>query len=71
MQIIRDDQSALGCDQRTQRAGPEAKGKITGFRSTDNGIGFNDANMESFLTLDSEYKASRRGRGVSRLLWRR
>lgn len=52
-----------------KRQGQEAKGDITGFEITDNGIGFNDANMESFLTLDSEHKASRGGRGVGRLLW--
>lgn len=69
VQIIRDGQSALGFDQGAKRPGPEAKGNITGFRITDNGIGFNDANMESFLTLDSEYKAARGGRGVGRLLW--
>lgn len=69
VQIIRDGQGALGFDQGAKRPGPEAKGNITGFRITDNGIGFNDANMESFLTLDSDYKASRGGRGVGRLLW--
>ncbi|MCP4699660.1 MAG: hypothetical protein GY862_22845 [Gammaproteobacteria bacterium] len=40
-----------------------------GFEITDNGIGFNEANMKSFLTLDSEYKAKKGGRGVGRLLW--
>lgn len=42
---------------------------ITGFRVTDNGIGFNEENMKSFLTLDSEYKIDKGGRGVGRLLW--
>lgn len=67
--IVRDGQDALGFEQRGHRAGPENKGNITGFKISDNGIGFNDPNMESFLTLDSEYKASRGGRGVGRLLW--
>jgi hypothetical protein len=49
--------------------GLESRGEITGFKVTDNGIGFNDANMKSFMTLDSEYKAARGGRGVGRLLW--
>ncbi len=35
----------------------------------DNGVGFNDANMESFETLDGVYKAHLGCRGVGRLLW--
>lgn len=69
VQINRDPQSTLGFDQESKRPGPDAKGDIVGFTITDNGVGFNDANMESFRTLDSEYKASRGGRGVGRLLW--
>jgi hypothetical protein len=42
---------------------------ITGFRIQDNGIGFNATNINSFKTLDSEYKEKRGGRGVGRLLW--
>lgn len=69
VQINRDPQGALGFDQASRRPGPDAKPDIVGFTITDNGVGFDDANMESFLTLDSEYKASRGGRGVGRLLW--
>jgi hypothetical protein len=67
--INRDPQSDLPFDQASKRPGSGAKGDIIGFTITDNGVGFNDANMESFLTLDSEYKSSRGGRGVGRLLW--
>jgi hypothetical protein len=42
---------------------------IVGFRVTDNGAGFTDANMQSFETLDSDYKADKGGRGVGRLVW--
>ena len=42
---------------------------IIGFKITDNGIGFNEANYESFQTLDSEYKMSKGCRGIGRLLW--
>jgi hypothetical protein len=42
---------------------------IVSFRIEDNGIGFTDANYESFLTSDSDYKAQRGGKGVGRLLW--
>jgi hypothetical protein len=53
---------------------PDAKGRnpigdIVSFKITDNGVGFNNANMESFETLDSDYKASQGGRGIGRLLW--
>lgn len=52
----------------------EVKGRsqipdIASFKVTDNGIGFSDANMESFETLDSDYKVKRGGRGIGRLLW--
>ncbi len=42
---------------------------IVGFIVEDNGIGFNDANMQSFETLDSDHKISKGCRGVGRLLW--
>jgi len=69
VQINRDGQSIISFDQASKRGGSDAKGDIIGFTITDNGIGFNDDNMKSFLTLDSEYKAERGGRGVGRLLW--
>jgi len=42
---------------------------ICGFVIEDNGVGFNRANMESFLTSDSDYKASVGGKGVGRFMW--
>lgn len=69
VQIVRDGQMRIGFDEGRKRPGPEAKGDIIGFTVTDNGIGFTDENMKSFLTLDSEHKANRGGRGVGRLLW--
>lgn len=45
------------------------KPEIVGFEITDNGIGFNDDNFNSFQTLDSEYKIDLGCRGVGRLLW--
>lgn len=69
LRIIRDGQSAFTFDSDAKRPRPEAKGDIVTFTISDNGIGFNDSNLESFLTLDSDYKASRGGRGVGRLLW--
>lgn len=52
-----------------KRRGPDAKGEILGFRIHDNGIGFDDENMKSFHTLDSDHKVFKGGRGVGRLLW--
>ncbi|MDD5125889.1 MAG: hypothetical protein PHT85_15050, partial [Methylovulum sp.] len=43
--------------------------EIRGFIIEDNGIGFNDANMQSFQTLDSDHKIDKGCRGVGRLLW--
>lgn len=42
---------------------------IEGFRVVDDGIGFNDENLESFRTSDSTFKASMGGRGVGRFTW--
>lgn len=44
-------------------------GEIEGFTISDNGVGFNEANFNSFRTLDSDHKVHRGGRGVGRLLW--
>lgn len=42
---------------------------IEGFAITDNGIGFTERNMESFLESDSTYKAEIGGKGVGRFAW--
>ena len=69
IQITRDTQLPMAFEATDGSSGPKATRDITGFKIIDNGIGFNDANMDSFRTLDSEYKADRGGRGVGRLLW--
>jgi len=56
-------------DEEQKKRGPDACEDIISFKVIDNGIGFNDANMKSFNTLDSEYKADKGCRGVGRLLW--
>lgn len=66
IQIIRGAQMSLPFDVESQASYPEP---ITGFVVKDNGVGFDDRNMRSFETLDSEYKSDRGGRGVGRLLW--
>ena len=64
VEIIRSSPPSL--DLKTSETTQE---KIIGFKITDTGIGFNDENMESFETLDTEYKVDKGCRGVGRLLW--
>ena len=52
-----------------KKPGPEALGEIIGFEVTDNGVGFDEVNMESFDTLDSDHKEQLGCRGIGRLLW--
>lgn len=47
----------------------EKRPPITGFMVTDTGVGLNDANFDSFNTAYSEYKLSRGGKGLGRILW--
>ena len=42
---------------------------IIGFIISDNGIGFDDNNMKSFLQSDSTYRADKGGKGVGRFSW--
>lgn len=70
VEVIRDPQGNLDLEEEDKkRRGPTALNDIIGFKITDNGIGFNNDNFESFETLDSEHKIDRGCRGVGRLLW--
>ncbi|NOZ86820.1 MAG: ATP-binding protein [Deltaproteobacteria bacterium] len=69
VEILRDTQQILDFESGSKKRGPDACKDVIGFMVTDNGIGFTAPNMKSFLTLDSEYKADKGGRGVGRLLW--
>ncbi|MDE0311676.1 MAG: hypothetical protein OXI52_05375 [Caldilineaceae bacterium] len=51
------------------RRGARPEGDIEGFSITDDGVGFNDKNWESFRTLDSLHKAEKGCRGIGRLMW--
>lgn len=42
---------------------------ISSFIISDNGIGFNEQNMQSFLESDSTYKSNIGGKGVGRFSW--
>jgi hypothetical protein len=67
VRIVRDQQAALQFDDEPLTTADA--GNISGFVVIDNGEGFHDGNMDSFNTLDSEYKSARGCRGVGRLLW--
>lgn len=67
--ILRGTQQSFAFTDETESDNTATKEPIIGFRITDNGIGFNDDNMSSFRTLDSEHKVQKGGRGVGRLLW--
>ena len=69
IEIVRLPQASLNFDSSKTKRGAPPTEPITGFRVIDNGIGFDAKNLESFETLDSDYKASEGCRGVGRLLW--
>lgn len=56
IQVIRATHQQMRFNKNDQEKPP-----ITDFIIKDNGIGFNDENMQSFCELDSEYKSSRGG----------
>lgn len=59
IKVIRDDNLFANSDKDT----------VKGFYVQDNGIGFNDDNMKSFMEADSEYKMAIGGKGVGRFSW--
>ena len=69
VEILRDAQPALTFEDKPSKRGPDPSAKIIGFKVTDNGIGFDEANFKAFETLDTDHKAVKGCRGVGRLLW--
>lgn len=61
VEIIRDS-SQLDLDSQDLHA-------ISGFVITDNGIGFDKKNIESFCEADSAHKKARGGKGIGRFSW--
>ena len=47
----------------------DGEGNPESFVITDNGVGLNEDNFESFRTYDSRLKAKKGGKGVGRLTW--
>lgn len=67
--IIRTPQGRLNFGVSSDEKNTLAPGDICEFSIKDNGVGFTNKNMESFNTLDSQYKSSQGCRGIGRLLW--
>ncbi|MGV9860922.1 ATP-binding protein [Gordonia sp. NPDC003425] len=67
VKILRSPQA--GFDLEFSGPGRVPLEPIVGFVISDNGVGFTAENMESFETLDSDYKSADGCRGVGRLLW--
>ena len=63
LKISRNSQTSI------QLEGDTSVKDIEGFIVEDNGIGFNDSNLQSFETLDTDHKIDKGCRGVGRLLW--
>lgn len=61
--------ASLTLEDDKKKRGPEPQGEILAFTVTDNGIGFDDANMIAFQTLDTDHKVNKGCRGIGRLLW--
>ncbi|MCM4158437.1 hypothetical protein FHG64_12700 [Antarcticibacterium flavum] len=62
-------QENLGNDSNSQEF--EKKPPIISFKVTDNGIGFNAANWDSFNLAHSSYKYGKGGKGIGRITWLR
>jgi hypothetical protein len=62
VEIERAPQQSLRLEGPSRRGAPPQEA-ILGFRVRDNGCGFDDPNLQSFETLDSDFKASE---GLSR-----
>ena len=65
IQILRSSQQCMKGEDDTDLIERD----ITGFVVSDNGVGFNSKNFESFQTLDSLHKQDKGGHGIGRLLW--
>lgn len=65
IQILRDGlQTFDELEQNGEKVSP-----ITGFIIKDNGCGFNEENMQSFLQSDSSHKVDIGGKGIGRFTW--
>jgi hypothetical protein len=49
--------------------GMEVESAVNGFTVVDNGVGFNETNLEAFFTSDTQYKLNKGGKGLGRFVW--
>ena len=49
--------------------GLDVLGRVDGFTVTDNGIGFDEPNLDAFFTSDTQNKVGRGGKGIGRFVW--
>lgn len=63
IKLILDNQLSLDLDGMKELA------SISSFEIIDNGVGFNEPNLTSFMESDSTYKAAIGGKGVGRFSW--
>ena len=63
--VHRTAQPELPLEEQESRKEPE----IVSFEIIDNGIGFNDKNLDSFKTVASSYKEKKGGKGIGRFTW--
>jgi hypothetical protein len=56
-------------ERETALDGVDIDGEVSGFVITDNGVGFDETNLDSFFTSDTQYKVGRGGKGLGRFIW--
>lgn len=69
LHAIRDASDGSPAGRIDIQVGRDEAGDVDGFVITDNGVGLNAANFQSFRRIDSTHKAVRGGKGVGRLTW--
>jgi len=68
VEIIRDDMPVL-YDEKENHNFSQLNQPIVGFKIKDNGIGFDEENLLSFMESDSPHKANYGGKGIGRFTW--
>lgn len=66
---VRSPRSEITVKRDPGLANLEVKGEVNGFAVTDNGIGFDEPNLDAFFTSDTQYKVGRGGKGIGRFIW--
>jgi hypothetical protein len=59
----------VGRDDPSSTLSPQFTPRVNEFVITDNGVGFNDTNLNSFFTAETQHKSEKGGKGVGRFMW--